>query len=436
MHLICGINPVLEALNAGNRTFDRLLVAKGVRNRRVSEAIARATQMGVPLRFEGRHTLDRMSNGLNHQGIIAVVSSKQVVDLDALLGSSRDPALLIVLDGIEDPRNLGAIVRTAEGVGADGIVVPERHSAPLSETVSRTSAGALEYVRVARVGNLSQAIQQMKDRGLWVVGFDASASDRWHAPDFKRPSALVFGGEGRGIRRLVRESCDQVVSLPLFGHVASLNVSVTVGAALYEVIRQRGYVPSHVRPIPSRSAARPKQIVGPAPDDAEDDPGRLDPHPEVDTTFFEDGDGDVEVMEGALLEERRAISVIDLHEDVGWSSRPVVSVLGKRARTRRHGAAGRNEKPRRKEARRAAAPEEASPDEGGGARRRKRRRRRPARREEGGSQAPKAADRGRDANARGKDGGESAPRSPDPSSEGDARPPAAARRRRRRRRSR
>ncbi len=256
MNLICGINPVLEALNAGTRQFDRLIIAKGVRNRRVNEAMARATRLGVPLRFEDRHTLDWMANGLNHQGLIAVVSSKAVTHLEALLDGARDPALFVILDGVEDPRNLGAIIRTAEAAGASGVIQPERHSAPLSETVSRASAGALEYVSVARVGNLAQALETIKARGVWVVGFDAAGSERWHAPDYKRPVALVFGGEGKGMRRLVREHCDQVVALPLFGHVSSLNVSVTVGAALYEVIRQRGFVPSHVRPIPARAAAR------------------------------------------------------------------------------------------------------------------------------------------------------------------------------------
>ena len=165
MDLICGINPVLEALAAGTRHFDRLLIVKGLRNRRVSEAIRRATQLGIPLRFETRETIDRRSGGIPHQGIIAVVSAKSALSLDALLESTRTPALLVVLDGVEDPRNLGAIVRTAEAAGADGVVLPERHSAGLSETVARASAGALEHVRVARVGNLVQALTALKAGG-------------------------------------------------------------------------------------------------------------------------------------------------------------------------------------------------------------------------------------------------------------------------------
>ncbi|HVR72177.1 MAG TPA: 23S rRNA (guanosine(2251)-2'-O)-methyltransferase RlmB, partial [Vicinamibacteria bacterium] len=274
MHLICGINPVLEALSARERHFDRLLIVKGLRNRRVSEAVARASQIGVPLRFEARETLDRMAGGVPHQGLIAVVSAKPLLSLEEVVDQARSPALLVVLDGVEDPRNLGAIVRTAEAAGADGVVLPERHSAGLSETVARASAGALEHVKVAQIGNVAQALERLKERGVWVVGFDTSGTERWDAVDLRRPVALVLGGEGRGIRRLVRERCDHLVSLPLFGHVGSLNVSVAAGIALYEAVRQRGAVPSHVRPIPARALAGSPRVVGPAADDTEGDPGR------------------------------------------------------------------------------------------------------------------------------------------------------------------
>ncbi|HEY7510106.1 MAG TPA: 23S rRNA (guanosine(2251)-2'-O)-methyltransferase RlmB [Vicinamibacteria bacterium] len=274
MHLICGINPVLEALGARERHFDRLLVVKGLRNRRVSEAIARASHLGIPLRFEAREMLDRMAAGVPHQGVIAVVSAKPLMDLDSVLDQAKTPALLVVLDGVEDPRNLGAIIRTAEAAGADGVALPERHSAGLSETVARASAGALEHVRVAQIGNVVQALERLKARGVWVVGFDAAGTERWDAVDLKRPVALVLGGEGRGIRRLVREHCDHLVSLPLFGHVGSLNVSVAAGIALYEVVRQRGAVPSHVRPIPPKALAAASRVIGPAADDGEHDPGR------------------------------------------------------------------------------------------------------------------------------------------------------------------
>jgi len=312
MNLICGINPVFEALAAGTRHFDRLLIVKGLRSRKLSDAIRRATHLGIPLRFEMRETLDRMAGGVPHQGVIAVVSEKPVLSLESLLETARDPALVVVLDGVEDPRNLGAILRTAEAAGADGVLLPERHSAGLSETVGRASAGALEYVQVARVGNLVQALEALKARGIWVVGFDAAGTERWDAVDLGRPVALVLGGEGRGIRRLVREHCDHLVSIPHFGHIGSLNVSVAAGIALYEAVRQRRAVPSGVRPIPARPARAP-QIVGPAPDDDEDDPGaRPMPPPGAHE-------------HGADDEEPTApVTHVDPHDDVAWGQGPTV----------------------------------------------------------------------------------------------------------------
>jgi 23S rRNA (guanosine2251-2'-O)-methyltransferase len=313
MDLICGINPVLEALAAGTRHFDRLLIVKGLRNQRVSEAIARASQQGIPLRFEARETLDRMAGGLSHQGIMAVVSAKPVIAMETLLAEAREPALVVVLDGVEDPRNLGAILRTAEAAGADGVLLPERHSAGLSETVSRASAGGLEHVKVARIGNVAQALEELKARGVWVVGFDAAGQERWDAIDYRRPVALVLGGEGRGMRRLVRERCDHLASLPLFGHVGSLNVSVAAGIALYEVVRQRGLVPSHVRPIPAKHTHDVRHVVGPGLDDVEQDPGSRG--------HVRHG-GEPDDDEGA---DEPAPRFIDVHdEEAAWSGRPQI----------------------------------------------------------------------------------------------------------------
>jgi len=345
MNLICGINPVFEALAAGTRHFDRLLIVKGLRSRKLSDAIRRATQLGIPLRFEMRETLDRMAGGVPHQGIIAVVSEKPVLSLESLLETARDPALVVVLDGVEDPRNLGAILRTAEAAGADGVLLPERHSAGLSETVGRASAGALEHVQVARVGNLVQALEALKARGIWVVGFDAAGTERWDAVDLARPVALVLGGEGRGIRRLVREHCDHLVSIPHFGHIGSLNVSVAAGIALYEAVRQRRSVPSGVRPIPARPAPAP-QIVGPAPDDDEHDPGaRPTPPPGAHE-------------QGADDEEPTApVTHVDPHDDVAWGQGPTVLKPVGFIRARRPD--GRRNKGRRR-------PEVAAPPASGG----------------------------------------------------------------------
>jgi 23S rRNA (guanosine2251-2'-O)-methyltransferase len=323
MNLICGINPVLEALAAGTRHFDRLLVVKGLRNRRISEAISRAGHLGIPLRFEARDTLDRMAGGIPHQGLIAVVSAKPVISVEKLLEEARTPALVVVLDGVEDPRNLGAILRTCEAAGADGVLLPDRHSAGLSETVSRSSAGGLEHVRVASIGNVVQAIEALKKRGLWIVGFDASGTERWDAVDYRRPIALVLGGEGRGIRRLVREHCDHLVSIPLFGHVNSLNVSVAAGVALYEVVRQRGAIPSHVRPIPIKAAAGPR-VVGPGAEDGEIDPGMVARPPADDGEDEEAGE-----------ERAQPVGLGEDEDRPAWSAGPtVLKAVGPR---REHG---------------------------------------------------------------------------------------------------
>lgn len=377
MNLICGINPVIEALGAGSRHFERLLVAKGVRNRRVGEAMRRASGLGIPLRFEARETLDRMAGGVSHQGLIAVVSAKETQSLETILGTARAPGLFLVLDGVEDPRNLGAILRTAEAAGVDGVLLPERHSAGLTETVAKASAGGLEHVKLARVGNVVQALAALKSRGVWVVGFDASGSERWDRVDYSGPVALVLGGEGRGIRRLVREHCDHLASLPLFGHVGSLNVSVAAGIALYEVIRQRGAEPSHVRPIPAKASHGERRVVGPPPDDGEDDPGaRRRPREEAG-----EQDLDSEADSGPLV-------LLDDTEEPDWSG-PTIQAVKERAR----GAGpsrlgGRQTKDRRRrgrqqvEARPTAPPEVTSPaqteraqpapGEAGGRRRRRR----------------------------------------------------------------
>ncbi len=324
MNLICGINPVLEALNAGTRHFDRLLVVKGLRNQRVSEAMARASQMGVPLRFEARETLDRMAGGLPHQGVIAVVSPKPVMPLEDLLEEARDPALVVILDGVEDPRNLGAILRSAEAAGADGVLLPDRNNAGLSDAVARSSAGALEYVKVARIGNVAQAIEALKGRGFWIVGLDAEGRERWDAVDYKRPIALVMGGEGKGIRRLVKERCDHIVSLPLFGHVSSLNVSVAAGVALYEIVRQRGAVPSHVRPIPpARGPSHPEGTIGPGPDDTEHDPGH-EPH----SIARHDTDVPSEDADLDDADTENGVTFAVIHEEAAWVGPTILKDAG------------------------------------------------------------------------------------------------------------
>ena len=407
MTLLCGINPVLEALNAATRHFERLLIVKGLRNARVDEIVNRASQLGIPLRFEPRETLDRLAGGLRHQGIIAVVSARPLLTLESLLQEAREPAALLLLDGVEDPRNLGAILRTAEAAAVDGVLLPERHSAPLSETVGRSSAGALEHVRIARVGNAVQTLEVLKSRGYWVIGFDALGPERWDAVDYRRSVVLVLGGEGRGMRRLVREHCDQVVSIPLFGHVGSLNVSVAAGVALYELIRQRGVLPSHVRPIPARPASAPPMLAGP-PDTLEE------------TTV----QGDSEEPEDW---PPKPLILLNDDDEIGWGAPTVIARprAGFAGRKRRRGRPGDPHRPRRPlppavtpvtpTSDAAAKPAAASPGKG---KRRRRRHRRPEGGAPAGSNQPSP----------------SAPEAGNPQTPGGGEVRKAGRRRRRRRR--
>ncbi len=234
---IFGVHAVFEALASG-RPIERIHLARGVHSNKVKEILNLARQHGVPVRNEERTLLERMAPGDVHQGIIAVSGEVPYADFEVLF-KTKSP-LVVVLDGVEDPHNLGAVIRTAEASQASGVVVPERHSAPLSATVVKASAGASAYLPVVRAKNLVTAIDKLKERGLWVVGVDAAGSTDWTGFDYTVPVALVLGGEHHGLRRLVREHCDVLVRLPMLGKIASLNISVAAGVVLYEVVRQRG----------------------------------------------------------------------------------------------------------------------------------------------------------------------------------------------------
>lgn len=236
--LIPGRNAVLEALKAG-RALDSVLVARGDRQGSVGAIIAKCRQCGVPVKETDIRKLDAMAS--NHQGVIAIAACKEFVDVEALLAVAEqrgEPPFLVVCDELEDPHNLGAILRTAEAVGAHGVIVPRRRSVGLTSTVYKASAGAVEYVPVARVANINDTLTQLKKRGIWVYGLDMDGED-WCATDLSGPMALVVGSEGRGISRLVKENCDFILSLPMRGHINSLNASVACGIVLYEAARQR-----------------------------------------------------------------------------------------------------------------------------------------------------------------------------------------------------
>ena len=234
---ICGVQAVYEALASRRQPVERIHIAREAHSEKLREILNLARERGVPVRKEERHILDRIAEGAVHQGIIAVASAFEYAEFETLFKSEKP--IVVVLDGVEDPHNLGAVIRTAEGCNASGVVVPERHSAPLTATVIKASAGATAYLPVVRVKNLVVAIDQMKEKGLWVVGVDPAGNQNWTDFDYKGPVALVLGGEHRGLRRLVREHCDALVRIPMLGNIASLNISVAAGVILYEVVRQR-----------------------------------------------------------------------------------------------------------------------------------------------------------------------------------------------------
>lgn len=235
---VTGFHAVEEALAAG-RALERVIIARGRHGERVEAVVRLAKERGVPVRFEDRQQLDRLTGVREHQGIAALIAAKSAVDLADLLRAGTGPGLLVLLDGIEDPHNLGAIVRTALAAGAQGVVVPERRAAGLSDTVERASAGALAHLPVARVTNLARAMEEMKEVGYWLVGLDERAEKDYTQADLKGPVGIVLGGEGKGLHELTRKRCDFLVSIPTTGPVRSLNVSVAAGIMLFEVVRQR-----------------------------------------------------------------------------------------------------------------------------------------------------------------------------------------------------
>ena len=235
-----GVLPVLEILRAGSRRIDRIMVAEGVREQRLNEVFDLARTHGIRVDRTQRDKLDKLTGNANHQGVVAFTAAADYVDVDEILDASADhPALIVVLDGVEDPRNLGAILRSVECAGADGVIIPERRAVGLTETVAKSSAGAIEHVKVAKVANLNRMIEELKRRNIWVVGASGDAATAHTEWDWTQPSALVLGGEGSGLHRLVAENCDTLVKVPMYGKIDSLNVSVAAGVILFEARRQR-----------------------------------------------------------------------------------------------------------------------------------------------------------------------------------------------------
>jgi 23S rRNA (guanosine2251-2'-O)-methyltransferase len=236
MHLIYGIHAVAEALTA--RRVSRLIHERGA-GPRVDALVARANELRIPIDTIDRRALEKLTHGGVHQGVAAELQQMAAYTLEELVRLADGPALLVVLDGIEDPQNLGAILRSANAAGTHGVIRQARHSAPLSGATAKASAGAVSHVRIATVVNISRAIEELKELGVWTIGLDAGASNPYDAVDYTQPTAFVLGAEGTGLRRLVRETCDRLVSIPMAGEVSSLNVSVSAGIALFEAARQR-----------------------------------------------------------------------------------------------------------------------------------------------------------------------------------------------------
>jgi len=240
MNWLTGFHAVEEPLTAG-RPLDRVVIARGRKGERVEAVVRRAKANGVPVRFEDRQQIDRLVGSREHQGVAALGAAKPAVALEDLLHLKTGHGLIVLLDGIEDPHNLGAIVRTALVAGASGVVIPERRAAGLTDTVERASAGALAHLPVARVKNLVRAMEEMKEAGYWLVGLDERAEKGYTGVDLKASVGIVLGREGEGLHELTRKRCDFLVSIPTIGPVRSLNVSVAAGVMLYEAVRQRAF---------------------------------------------------------------------------------------------------------------------------------------------------------------------------------------------------
>jgi len=237
-----GINTLLEALRSGTRGVEKVYVARGLHGKGIDEIVRICKALGIYIHFEGREVIDRLSGTAKNQGVFGVTAAKGYSSVEDILEVSKkknERPFILILDGVEDPRNLGAIIRTAEGAGVHGIIIPKHRSTGLTEVVARTSSGAIEYVPVAKVTNIVQTIDGLKEQGVWVYGVDMDGEKSYDKLSYSEPLAIVIGGEGKGIRPLVRKACDETVRIPLHGKVGSLNVSVAAGVVLFEIARQR-----------------------------------------------------------------------------------------------------------------------------------------------------------------------------------------------------
>lgn len=272
MEVLYGLHPVGEAVRAGSRTLEQVIVARERRDERVEQLIRTAREAGLRISVEPREQLTRMAGTDAHQGVLAVVRPRELLTLEDLLhgsagdaegslhrpGGSVNHRFFLALDGVEDPHNLGALLRTVDAMGGDGVILPERRSAPLSAVAAKSSAGAMEHVRIARVTNLVRALEQAKRSNLWVIGLDERGSVDYTDFDFRTDCVLVLGREGAGLHDLTRRTCDHLLRIPMAGNVSSLNVSVAGAVVMFEALRQRRNAPAEAE----KSARPPRQQKG------------------------------------------------------------------------------------------------------------------------------------------------------------------------------
>lgn len=239
MQLLYGLHPVEEAIRSGNRRLESVIVARHRQDARLQSILSACHAAGIQVRLEPKDQLTRLAKTDAHQGVIAVVAERGYLSLQDLTHARGEYLFLLALDGVEDPHNLGALLRTADGAGIDGVILPERRAASVTPTVVKASAGAAEHVRIARVTNLVRALEELKGENIWCVGLDERGTADYDAFDYRCNCVLVLGGEGGGLHELVRRTCDHLLRVPMAGQVSSLNVSVAGAVVMYEAVRQR-----------------------------------------------------------------------------------------------------------------------------------------------------------------------------------------------------
>lgn len=238
---LAGVNSIMEALKSGRNIY-KIYIQEGREGKKIEELVKLANSRGVYIQYVEKNRLDKMYSVSNHQGVVASVADYEYSELGEVLEAAAmkgEAPFILILDGVEDPQNFGAIIRTAECAGVHGIVIPKHNAAEVTEAVARASAGAIEYMKIVQETNLVNTIKSLKKQGLWVVGADMDGDSNYFATSIPSPTALVVGGEGRGIRRLVKENCDLVLRVPMYGNIESLNAAVAAALLIYEVLRQR-----------------------------------------------------------------------------------------------------------------------------------------------------------------------------------------------------